>query len=358
MGEVVTGQGDASVVRPLYVGDRCIGPGEPTYVIAEIGSNHCQDLQLAKELIDAAAEAGADAAKFQSLKFEALYLQERTTPEFREFFRQIELSEQWYGELADHCRKRGIHFLSAPTYPHAVELLLRQQVPAFKIASAQFHLYPEVVAAAAATGLPLFMSTGISGYGEIDAILRLCRGQGNHNLVLLHCVSQYPTPANQTNLRMLATYRQAFGCLTGFSDHSLGIHMPCAAIALGAVVLEKHITLNRSAKGPDHHFAVEPHEFAAMVRVVRDIEQALGSGVRAELNAEERKFRDDITLKWVAGTDLAAGTRLMRDDLDLRRTAGGIPRDMLDHVLRHRVRTNKAAGELLTWKDLEYALDE
>ncbi|MBU1191892.1 MAG: N-acetylneuraminate synthase family protein [Gammaproteobacteria bacterium] len=348
---------DSSTIARIKLGDRFIGPSEPVYVIAEIGSNHRQDLQLAKELIDAASEAGADAAKFQSLKFDALYLEDRTTPEFREFFRQIELSEAWYGELAEHCRKRNIHFLSAPTYPDAVALLLRQQVPAFKIASAQFHLYPEVVAAAAATGRPMFMSTGISGYSEIDATLRLCREQGNHNLVLLHCVSQYPTPADQTNLRLIDTYRRAFGCLTGFSDHSLGIHMPCAAVALGAVVIEKHITLDRSAPGPDHHFAIEPTEFTAMVKAVHAVEQGLGDGVRAPLNAEESDFRDAITFKWIAGKDIDIGEPVTRAHLELRRAEGGIPRDMLEHLLRHRLRVAKTAGELLTWKDLDYAGD-
>lgn len=342
----------------IQVGDRQIGSDESTYVIAEIGSNHGQDLERAKALIDAAAEAGADAAKFQSLKFDALYLEQRTSSEFRDFFRQIELSEAWYGELSAHCRKRGVHFLSAPTYPDAVPLLQRQKVPAFKIASAQFHLYPEVVAAAATTGLPLFMSVGISGYAEIDRTLRLCRGQGNRNLVLLHCVSRYPAPAAATNLRLIETYRNAFGCLTGFSDHSLGIHIPCAAVALGAVVVEKHITLDRASPGPDHHFAIEPHEFGAMVRAIRDIEQALGDGVRAPLTDEEARFRDEITFKWVAREDLAKGDRPTRAQLELRRAPDGIPQDMLEHLLRHRLRNGKSAGELLSWKDLEYAEDE
>ncbi len=187
--------------RSFRIGEREVGGGAPVYVIAEIGSNHNQDLVQAKELIDAAAEAGADAAKFQSLKFDELYLPDHTSAAFRSFFRRIELPEHWYPELADHCRKRNVHFLSSPTYPRAVELLRAQGVPAFKIASAQFALHPDLVRAAADTGLPLLMSTGLAADGDIERTLNICRDAGNRAIVLLHCVSRYPTQASDANLR-------------------------------------------------------------------------------------------------------------------------------------------------------------
>ncbi len=340
--------------KQIQIGHRLVGNGAPTYIIAEIGSNHNQDMALAKELIDAAAEAGADAAKFQSLKFDELYLPDKTTPEFREFFAQIELSETWYAEISAHCQRRGLHFISSPTYVEAIELLRQHGVPAYKIASAQFGVYDELVARAAATGLPLVMSTGIADYGDIQRTLELCRRAGNDQLVLLHCVSQYPTEPQRANLRLIQTYRQAFGCLVGYSDHTHDIHFAPAAVALGAVVLEKHLTLDRSLPGPDHHFAIEPAEFREMVRHVREIEAGMGDGLRPALTPDELAFRADVSFKWVARGDLPKGERILRDHLTLRRTAGGIPAEMLEHLVCHRLRRDMSAGTLLSWEDLEY----
>lgn len=338
----------------VQIGERSVGQGQPAYVIAEIGSNHNQSLALAKEMIEAAQEAGADAAKFQSLKFEQLYLPDRTQGDFREFFRQIELSESWYEELASHCRKRGIHFLSSPTYMEAVDLLSAQGVPAYKIASAQFGVFPELVAHAASQGLPMLMSTGIADYGDIQDMLALCRSQGNNNLVLLHCVSQYPTEMGRANLRLIETYRRMFGCLVGYSDHTPGIHVAPTAVALGAVVVEKHLTLDRSLPGPDHHFAVEPDEFRQMVQHIRDIEAALGSGVRGGLEPDERAFREEVSFKWITRRAIPKGERLERQALDVRRCTGGISREMMAHLLNHEAKVNLPAGALLEWRDLNY----
>ncbi len=339
----------------IRIADRYVGPEDPVYVIAEIGANHNQDIGLAKALIDAAKDAGADAAKFQSLKFEPLYLSGKTSPQFREFFRQIELSEEWYGELASHCRERKIHFISSVAYLEAVNLLRQAGVPAYKIASAQFGIFPEVVAEAAMTGLPLLMSTGFAGYGDIQGMLDLCRQKGNLDVVLLHCVSQYPADMKRANLRLIETYRRTFGSLVGYSDHTLGIHAASAAVALGAVIVEKHITADRNMDGPDHHFAIEPEEFGQMVRNIRDIEVALGDGVRPPLSDEERAFREKISMKWVSEKDLKKGDRVDRARLTLRRAEGGIPRAMIDQLLCHRVKRDIPAGSLITWEDLEYA---
>lgn len=336
------------------IGDRRIGDGEPVYVIAEIGSNHNQDLARAKELIDAAAEAGADAAKFQSLTFDELYLAEHTTPEFQTFFRDIELPEEWYPHLATHCRERGLHFLSSPTYPRAVELLRQNGAPALKIASAQFALHPDLIQLAASSGLPLIMSTGLADYGDIERTLDICRTAGNHDVVLLHCVSRYPTEMADANLRLIETYRRSFGCLVGFSDHTLGTHVPVAAVTLGAAVIEKHITLDRRMEGPDHHYAAEPKELAAMVRDIRDIEAALGDGTRRPLGSEEQRFIEEITMTWVAGEDLPAGAPITREALTLRRTAAGIPQKMIQHLLLYRTRRAIAAGTPLSWDDVEH----
>lgn len=338
----------------IRIADRYIGPEDPVYVIAEIGANHNQDIGLAKALIDAAKDAGADAAKFQSLRYDKVHLTDLYDEDFARFFAQIELKEDWYDELAAHCRQRQIHFFSSATYLEAVDLLVDVGAPGIKIASAQFDIYPELVERAARTGLPLVMSTGLADYGGIERMLRLVREAGNRNVVLLHCVTEYPAIKERVNLRLIETYRRVFGCLVGFSDHTLGTAIPVAAVALGAVAVEKHLTLDRSAPGPDHHFAATPSEFAEMVQQIREVESALGDGVKADLNEAERAIRDKFLYKWVAAQDLKKGQALERDLLILRRAPGGIPQQDIGHLLGHRLEAEVPAGRLLEWKHLVF----
>jgi sialic acid synthase SpsE len=314
----------ATMRSEFSVEERPLGPGRPCFVIAEVGSNHNLSLSLGRELIAAAAEAGADAVKFQSQKLEEQYVPARESAEFIEFFRTTELPEDWYPELASTARKHGVIFFSSPTYLAAVDLLEAVGVPLFKIASPQAATYPELVRRVARTGKPMIISAGMVGYEGLTALLRVCVEEGNDRVAVLHCVSQYPTPPAVANLRTMMTYRAMFGCPVGFSDHTLGHHVAVAAVALGASVLEKHITLDRSLPGPDHAFALEPAEFGVMLREVREVEASLGTGVRLDIEPELREFVERIDMRLVAAREIAAGTRLVAELFVHRRTRVGV----------------------------------
>lgn len=336
----------------IYIADRLVSDDEPTYIIAEIGSNHGQSLEKAKEMIDAAAECGADAAKFQSLKFDSLYQVDKTDTEIKELFKLIELSEDWYTSLSQHCAKRGLHFMSAPTYLEAVKLLADVGSPALKIASPQFDLYPEITLEAKKYALPLIMSVGISSIGNIDSMMNLCIEEQIKDIVLLHCVSQYPTPANNANLSFIQTLKSTYNCLVGYSDHTLGIHFPVSAVALGASVIEKHFTLDKTSEGPDHHFASEPKEFKLMVDQIRELKSGLGDGRKAQLTEWEKSHRERISMKFVAKENISAGSRFNCENFELKRGNGGIAREHLALIKNFIIKNNLRKNEMLEWQHL------
>ena len=336
----------------IYIGDKRVSNDDPTYIIAEIGSNHGQSLEKAKEMIDAAAECGADAAKFQSLNFESLYKSDKTDVDIKELFELIELSEDWYASLSQHCAKRGLHFISAPTYLEAVKLLADVGSPALKIASPQFDLYPEITLEAKKYALPLIMSVGISSPGDIDKMMNLCIEEEIKNIVLLHCVSQYPTPAENANLSFIQTLKNTYNCLVGYSDHTLGIHFPVSAVALGASVIEKHFTLDKKSAGPDHHFASEPDEFKLMVDQIREIKSGLGDGRKAPLTEWEKGHRERIAMKFVANKNISAGSRFNSENFVLKRGNGGIAREHLALIKKFTMKVNLKKDEMLEWQHL------
>jgi sialic acid synthase SpsE len=338
----------------IKIGERQVGDGEPAYIIAEIGSNHDQSLDKAKALIDVAANAGADAAKFQSLNFEKVHHPERSNENIAQLYKKINFPENWHQKLADHCKKSGLHFLSSVTYVESVDLVVSAGAPAIKIASAQFDIFSDLVTKAAKTGLPLIMSTGLADYGGIERMKSLVNREGNDQIILLHCVTEYPAPLERVNLNLIKTYRRAFGCIVGYSDHTLGVAVAPAAVALGAAVIEKHITLDREGNGPDHFFAATPNELKEMITQIRLVESALGNGVKKPLNEAEQLQRDAFLYKWVAQNDLKAGERVNSKHLVLRRMDGGIPEQMGEHLLHHRLTRNVSAGTPLEWTDLVY----
>ena len=339
------------------MGDRPIGGAHPTYVIAEAGSNHNRDLDTAKRLIDVAAEAGADAVKFQtysgdriySRKAESKYLAQwgRTPAELLE---DISLPREWHAVLADHARACGIHFFSSPFDHDAVTELAAVGVPVLKIASGEIVDLP-LIRAAAATGLPLFISTGMATLAEIDDALTAAAEAGAPAVGLMQCASVYPAPANRINLRAMDTLRTAFGVPAGLSDHTTGIAIPIAAAARGAAFVEKHITLDRGMPGPDHSFAIEPGELAAMVQGIRDAEAALGDGrkdgpIPEELDENYRLARRSL----IATRDLPAGTVLDAGMLTVKRPGSGIAPKHLPIVLGRPLRTAVEADDVLTWE--------
>jgi N,N'-diacetyllegionaminate synthase len=340
------------------IGGKAVGPGQPTYVIAEAGANHNRDLGLARELIDVAAEAGADAVKFQTYSGATLY--SRKTPRFKylapltdklpaDLLEDISLPREWQAPLAEHARSRGLEFMSTPFDFQAVEELDALDVPAFKIASFELVDLP-LIRAAAATGRPLLLSTGMAVLGEIEDALRAAVEAGAPAVGLMQCTSVYPAPAETINLRAMATMERAFGVPVGLSDHSLGIAVPVAAAALGAAFVEKHFTTSRELKGPDHPFAVEPDELREMVAGIRAAQAALGDGRKDGPTPQEREEMYTLGRRSLIATrDLSAGTVLAPDMITRKRPGFGIAPKDLDRVLGRALKVDVEEDAVLTW---------
>lgn len=343
------------------LGGRPVGEGHPTYVIAEAGANHNRDLGIARQLVDVAAEAGADAVKFQTYSGEALY--STKTPGFEHFaplsdkdpselLEEIALPREWQVELRDHAASRGIDFFSTPFDETAVAELDALGVPAMKIASFEI-VDPKLIAAAARTGRPLLISTGMATLGEVEDAVRDATEAGAVAVGLMQCTSVYPAPAERANLRAMATMRTAFGLPVGLSDHTTGIAVPIAAAALGAAFLEKHFTLDRTMEGPDHSFALEPDELAAMVAGIREAQVALGDGRKRGPGPEEAKENHRLARRsLIVVGDHPAGTVLSEEMLTAKRPGFGIaPRD-LDKVVGRTLRVAVEHDDILTWEML------
>ena len=271
----------------IRIGEHSIGPGNPVYIVAELSANHNQDLQRAVSLIDTAKEAGADAIKVQTYTPDTITIRSDQEPfqirggtlwdgrMLHDLYGEAFTPWEWHAELQRKALSYGMDFFSSPFDASAVDFLETLNVPAYKIASPELVDIP-LIQKAASTGKPLIMSTGMATAEEIEEALASARAAGAEQIALLKCTSAYPSPPEEMNLSMIPALTKKFGVPVGLSDHSLGIAVPIAAVALGACMIEKHLTLSRSAKGPDSEFSLEPHEFKAMVEAVRMAEQAVG----------------------------------------------------------------------------------
>jgi sialic acid synthase SpsE len=339
------------------IGERRVGGGEPCYVIAEAGANHNRDLQIATELIDAAAEAGADAVKFQTYTGAGLY--SRKTPRFdylddsrspTQLLDDIALPREWQALLAEHAQSRGIAFFSSPFDHEAVDGLRELGVPAMKIASFEIVDLP-LIRHAAESGVPVILSTGMATYGEIEDALSAVEAAGNRAVALLRCASVYPSPPEIMNLRAIPTLRRAFGVPAGLSDHTTGIVVAPAAVGLGAELVEKHFTLDRRMKGPDHPFALEPDNLRAMVAAIREVEAALGDGIlKGPSDAEAAQMYQNARSSIVAATDIPEGTEITREMLTVKRPGWGIAPKHLDVLIGRRARTDIEFDDPVTWE--------
>jgi N,N'-diacetyllegionaminate synthase len=340
----------------IEIAGRPVGGGAPCYVIVEAGANHNRDLGLARELIDVAADAGADAVKFQTYTGKGLYSSK--TPRFgyldddrspQEILESIALPREWQELLAEHARDRGIHFFSSPFDHEAVDQLAALGVPAMKIASFEIVDLP-LVRKAASAGVPLIISTGMAVYGEVEDALAAAAETGNGEVALLRCASVYPAPAEIMNLRSMATLRSAFGVPVGLSDHTEGIAVPTGAAALGMDLLEKHFTLSREMEGPDHSFAIEPDELRALVKAVRAVESAMGSGrLEGPSEAEREEMYRLARRSLIAAQDIAVGTVITEDMLTVKRPGYGIAPKHLELVAGRTARVDIAFDDVVTW---------
>jgi N-acetylneuraminate synthase len=345
----------------IVLGGRQIGHGR-AFVVAEAGVNHNGDIALALRLVDAAADAGADAVKFQTFRTDALVscmapkagYQIETTgagESQRAMLARLELSEAQHAELRDRAAARGIVFFSAPFDEASADTLERLGVALFKVPSGEITNTP-FLRHVARKARPMIVSTGMSTLTEVDAAVAAIREAGNPPLVLLHCLSTYPAPPAEVNLRAMAALRERYGVAAGFSDHTLGIDVSLAAAALGAAVIEKHLTLDKTLPGPDHRASLEPAEMAALVRGVRTIESALGDGDKRPMPSEE-DTRNVARKSLVAARPLKAGERLTRGAVAIKRPGTGIPPGELDRALGRVLRHDLAPDDIITWSALE-----
>jgi N-acetylneuraminate synthase len=336
---------------------------DPVFVIAEAGVNHNGDVDLALKLCDAAKAAGADAVKFQTFRAEDLVLpgsptaayQARETGEQDQFamLRKLELSEEQHRAVQAHCEAIGIEFFSTPFSLAAVDLLVGLGVRRLKMPSGEL-THRALVAHAAATGLPLLVSTGMASLDECRAALDwIAQARGHlREVALMHCTSAYPASDEALNLRAIGTMARELGVPIGYSDHSLGIEASIAAVAMGAVAIEKHLTLDRAMPGPDHSASLEPDAFAAMVRGIRRVSAMRGDGVKAP-RPEEQDAARVARRSVVAAVDIPAGSRIDAAMLACRRPATGIPPSEWDAVVGRTARAAIAAGTVLQWSQLQ-----
>lgn len=342
----------------VRIGDRPVGAGAPVYIIAEAGSNHDRDVDQARRLIDVAAEAGADAVKFQTFRSDAIVAETPTRAKYldgilpdgqsmSELFRQLELPREWHATLFEHATERGIDFLSTPFDHDAVDLLDGLGVKAFKIATYELWHLP-LIRDVASRGRPIICSTGMADMAAVQAAVDVVRETGNDGLILLHCVVNYPPPFADLNLRAIETMRQAFGVPVGWSDHTPGWLAAVIATSLGAAVIEKHFTTDRGRPGPDHRFALEPDELAEMVRAIRDTEAALGDGIKRRAAAEDDLY---VTARrsLFAARAIESGAVIGPDDVAVLRPGTGLEVADIDKVVGRTARRRIERHEPLSW---------
>lgn len=349
-------------LKPVSLAGRPVGPGHAPYIIAEIGANHNGNIDLAKRMIDEAKRCGADAVKFQSWSSSSLIAKgefERNTTyadkkrhfgSLKEMVDAYQLTPEQHVVLNDYCRSCGVHFLSSAFSPKEVTLLKNLGVPAIKLASMDV-TNPLLLAAAAASGVPLILSTGLSSMAEVATAVDTLRSHGCQDLILLHCISIYPPAYEDIHLNNMRTLELAFEVPTGFSDHSIGTAIPIAAVALGACVIEKHFTLQKDMEGWDHWISADPVELEAICREGRNVFHALGSTARTVTEAElkkRRSFRRCIVLSRA----LPAGHTLTLQDLDFKRPGTGIAPTEYPYLIGRQLQRSLEADHELSWSDL------
>lgn len=340
---------------------RKVGEGYPPYIIAEIGSNHNGDMQLAKELIDAAKEAGADAAKFQSWSNKSLISKaeyarnthyDDTKKHFGSLFEMVDkyqfTPEQHY-EIAEYCQNKGIHFMSTPFANDEVDLLLELNVPAIKIASMDVnHLL--LLKKAAQAKKPIILSTGMANLAEIARAIDTLKENAATEISLLHCISIYPPEYQDIHLNNIIGLRESFGLTVGFSDHSFGTAIPLASVALGASIIEKHFTLDKNLEGWDHSISADFDELRTICTESKNIFNALGNKIRQVSQAELKK-RKRFRRCAVINKDLKAGHTIKAEDLEFKRPGTGIHPDEYQYIIGRTLKHDLENDHELSWSD-------
>ncbi|MDD5439077.1 MAG: N-acetylneuraminate synthase family protein [Candidatus Omnitrophica bacterium] len=347
-------------MKVISIGAKKIGDGHPCFILAEAGCNHNGNLGIARQLIDSAVAARADAVKFQTYKADRLY--SKKTPMMAHFratmkagpdatmydlIKATELAWEYHAPLVEYSKKKGIMFLSTPFDEKAVDYLEKYNVPAYKIASFEMTHFP-LIRKAARTGKPVILSTGMSTLGDIEKALSVIRAEGNDRVILLHCVSNYPAKPEDCNLRVIQTLKSAFGYPVGISDHTPGIEVPKIAVAIGANLIEKHITVDRSLPGPDHYFSLTPDDLKSLVKASRNVEAMLGSPYKRCTEAEE-PMKKIGRRSLVAAKDIPAGAKVTPTMLAVKRPGYGLPTELSDILIGSRTTRDIEEDEPLSW---------
>jgi len=350
------------VTRKIKIEDRYIGEREPVFTIAEAGVNHNGDIELAKKLVDIAVEAGADAIKFQTFKAEEVVTKDAPKADYQvkntksnqsqyEMIKKLELSEDEFKKLYKYARKKGIIFLSTPFDFESADFLEELGIPAFKVSSTDLTNLP-FLEYIAEKGRPIILSTGMGTLGEIEEAVNTIKNAGNDDIILLHCITSYPAKFDSLNLKAIQTLREAFKLSVGFSDHSLGVYAPIAAVSLGAVVIEKHFTLDKSLPGPDHKASLNPEELKEMIKGIRLIEKALGDGIKSP-TTEEEEIKKVARRSIIARVDIPKGAIITKDMITFKRPGTGLLPKYYSEIIGKRSRRNIRVDELIYWWDVE-----
>jgi len=343
-------------VMDIKIGRQFVGGKAPCFIIAEIGINHSGDISLAKKLIDAAKNCGADAVKFQTFKTGNFLSKNIILPKHVKskisFFQQLEeweLSREDHHVLSEYCKHKNIVFISTPLDEESVKILNEVRVPAFKIASGDLDNLP-FLRFIARYNKPVILSTGMGTISEVGEAIETIHSEGNTDIILLHCVSIYPPQTEVVNLRAMEALKCAFQLPVGFSDHTIGIHIPLAAVAKGACVLEKHFTLDKTMEGPDHAISADPDEMKRLVKDIREIEKSLGTGIKIP-SPEEIEMKKSMRRSIVAQTDIKKGEIIKLNMISMKRPGTGISPKYIDLVLGKTAKRDIRYDDLLSFDD-------
>lgn len=348
-------------MKPVKIGNRLVGGDNPVFIVAEISGNHLQDYSLAEKTIQVAADAGADAVKLQTYTPDTITLDsdsehfklEGTLWEGKtlyELYQEAYTPWDWQPRLKRFAEDLGLICFSSPFDFTAVDFLEQMQVDAYKIASFEITDIP-LIEYVASKGKPVIISTGIAEPDDIELAVSACREKGNNDIILLKCTSAYPTPLSDVNLNLISDIPKRFGTLVGLSDHTLGISVPIAAVALGACMVEKHIITSRSIGGPDAEFSLEPKEFEEMVQSIREVEEALGE---ADYSLTEKMKRSrEFARSLFVSQDIKKGAVITTDNVRSVRPGYGLHPKHRNEVLGKKAKSDIEKGTPLDWDLIE-----
>lgn len=338
----------------LFKKNRC-------FIIAEAGVNHNGDVDIARQLIDAAYDAGADAVKFQTFKADNLVTKNAPKANYQkettgggnqyEMLKKLELSLEEHTLLKNYCEFKGIMFLSTPFDFESVNLLEQIDVPLYKISSGDLTNIP-LISYVANKNKPVILSTGMSNLGEVEEAVEAIKECGNDNIILLHCTSNYPTTYEDVNLNAMITMKSAFKLSVGYSDHTLGIEIPVAAVAMGAKVIEKHFTLDKNMNGPDHRASLNPQELKIMVKSIRNIEKAFGDGIK-RCNKNEKNTKNAARKSIVAAKEIKEGEKITYDNITFKRPENGLSPSYVKFVVGKNAVCSIEKDEIVTFRNIK-----